>query len=262
MLTRGKECEDGVLCSPKLSEVQGGDAVFPKELKTELLANVGDFYIDCARMPTADQLAGQEAKVVNDWLAKVDLIRSQQTKLFDYLLTKHPKDFTFLVQSCEDRVGHWLYPIQTFHKGYNPTINTVRVDAFPNQYIAMDKVLGTILKHVDDDTYVFLISDHGIKPLREFEEDPHMHMDHGGTTPVIAKHDFADGDDVPGSLIIVGPNIKKDVRLMGFQASVFDIAPTILQIFGIPQAKQMKGRPLQEIFIGSSQQVASKAPAQ
>src|SRR5437762_2050704 len=68
MLTRGKECEDGVLCSPKLSEVQGGDAVFPKELKTELLANVGDFYIDCARMPTADQLAGQEAKVVNDWL--------------------------------------------------------------------------------------------------------------------------------------------------------------------------------------------------
>jgi hypothetical protein len=29
MLTRGKNCEDGVLCAPKLSDVTGGDAVYP-----------------------------------------------------------------------------------------------------------------------------------------------------------------------------------------------------------------------------------------
>ena len=33
MLTRGKNCEDGVLCSPKLSEVMGGDAVYPGACK-------------------------------------------------------------------------------------------------------------------------------------------------------------------------------------------------------------------------------------
>src|SRR5215470_568837 len=33
MLTRGKNCEDGVLCAPKLSEVKGGDAVYPATLK-------------------------------------------------------------------------------------------------------------------------------------------------------------------------------------------------------------------------------------
>jgi predicted AlkP superfamily phosphohydrolase/phosphomutase len=168
--------------------------------------------------------------------------------LFDYLLTRHPTDFTMMVQSCEDRVGHWLYPIQPFNAGYNAKINSVRVSAFPDQYRALDKVLGTILRHADENTYVFVVSDHGIKPLREFEEDPHMHMDHGGTTPVIAKHDFADGDDVPGSLIVVGPNIKHDMRMMGFQASVFDIAPTILHIYGIPQPPQMKGRVLSDIF--------------
>ena len=32
MLTRGKNCEDGVLCAPKLSEVTGGDAVYPKSI--------------------------------------------------------------------------------------------------------------------------------------------------------------------------------------------------------------------------------------
>jgi len=87
-------------------------------------------------------------------------------------------------------------------------------------------VLGTILKHVDDNTYVVVVSDHGIKPLREFEEkDPHAHADHEKTTPVIAKHDFADGDDVPGSVFVMGPGVKHGFRIMGLAASVYDIAP-------------------------------------
>ena len=60
MLTRGKNCEDGVLCAPKLSEVEGGEAVYPPALKAELLKNVGDFYIDCERMPAAADLKGHE----------------------------------------------------------------------------------------------------------------------------------------------------------------------------------------------------------
>lgn len=259
MLTRGKNCEDGVLCAPKLSEVEGGDAVYPESMKPELLKNVGDFYIDCERMPSAEQLKGHEAEVVNAWLAKVDVIRQQQTKLFDYLLKNHPTDFTWMVQSCEDRTGHWLYPIAPFNVGYNPKINGVRPDAFPDQYIGFDKVLGTILNDIDDNTYVFIVSDHGIKPLREFEQtDPHAHMDHEKTTPVIAKHDFADGDDVPGSFFAMGPGIKHDLRLMGFEASVYDITPTILHIYGIPQPEQMRGHALTEIFEGGDSKVAQK----
>jgi predicted AlkP superfamily phosphohydrolase/phosphomutase len=259
MLTRGKNCEDGVLCAPKLSEVEGGDAVFPAAMKAELLKNVGDFYIDCERMPSAEQLKGNETAVIDGWLKKVQLIRDQQTQLFDYLLNTHPTEFTWLAQSCEDRAGHWLYPIAPYNVGYNPKINAVRTDAFPDQYIAFDKVLGTILKHVDDNTYVFIVSDHGIKPLREFEEtDPHAHMDHEKTTPVIAKHDFADGDDVPGSFFAMGPGIKHDLRLMGFEASVYDLAPTILHIYGIEQPKQMRGRVLSEIFEDPGSKVAQK----
>lgn len=252
MLTRGKNCEDGVLCAPKLSEVMGGDAVYPKQMQAELLKNVGDFYIDCERMPSAAELKGHESEVIDQWLRKVQTIRDQQTVLFDYLLTKHPTDFTFMVQSCEDRTGHWLYPISPFNAGYNASINGVRPEAFPNQYVAFDKVLGTILKHVDANTYLFIVSDHGIKPLREFEEkDPHAHMDHEKTTPVIAKHDFADGDDVPGSFFAMGPGIKHDFRLMGLAVSVYDVAPTILHLYGIEQPKQMRGRLLNEIFESS-----------
>jgi predicted AlkP superfamily phosphohydrolase/phosphomutase len=259
MLTRGKNCEDGVLCAPKLSEVQGGEPVYPPALKAELLKNVGDFYIDCERMPAASDLRGHESEVIDAWLSKVQLIRDQQTRVFDYMLDHHPTEFTWLGQSCEDRTGHWLYPIAPYNAGYNPKINAVRTEAFPNQYIAFDKVLGAILKHIDDNTYVIVVSDHGIKPLREFEEtDPHAHMDHEKTTPVIAKHDFADGDDVPGSFFAMGPGIKHDLRLMGFQASVYDIAPTILHLYGIPQPAQMRGHVLSDIFEGSDKTVAQK----
>lgn len=251
MLTRGKNCEDGVLCAPKLSEVTGGDAVYPRSMRDELLKNVGDFYIDCERMPSAADLQEHPADVIDHWLSKVQTIREQQTKLFDYLLATHPTDFTFLAQSCEDRTGHWLYPISPFNVGYNAAINNLRLTAFPDQYVAFDKVLGSILKHVDEHTYVVIVSDHGIKPLREFEQkDPHAHADHEKTTPVIAKHDFADGDDVPGSFFIKGPGIKHDFRLMGFEASVYDVAPTLLRIYGLEEPKQMHGRVLTEIFEG------------
>jgi len=247
MLTHGKGCEDGMLCSPKLSEVQDGDAVYPKTLVREISRDLGDIPIDCSRMPGEAELRGHEAETVNRWLENVSQIRSQQQRLFDYLLTRRPTDFTFFVQSCEDRVGHWLYPIQPHNAGYNPSIHSLRVDAFPNQYREFDKVLGTILKHVDTDTILIILSDHGIKPLREIESH-NAHRDHAGTTPVIAKHDFEDGDDVPGLFIAMGPEIKRGTRISGMPMSVFDIAPTILHIYGVPVHPQMKGRVLTEIF--------------
>ena len=126
----------------------------------------------------------------------------------------------------------------------------MRVNAFPDQYRAFDQVLGKILPYVDANTYLFIISDHGIKPLREFEapRSPHAAHDHGGTTPIIAHHDFDDADDVPGLFIAAGPDIRHDVRLMGFAVSVFDIAPTILHLYGIRKPPQMKGHYLAEIF--------------
>jgi predicted AlkP superfamily phosphohydrolase/phosphomutase len=82
--------------------------------------------------------------------------------------------------------------------------------------------------------------------------------DDGGIAPIIAKHDFEDGDDVPGSFIAIGPNIKRDLRLMGFTVSVFDIAPTILKLYGIPQPTQMKGHVLSEIFEAPASQASER----
>ena len=251
MLTRGRDCEDGVLCSPKLSGVDVHDAVFPTELAPELMQNVGDFWFDCSRMPGAADLRGKEAAAIDAWLEQVARVRAQQSRLFDYLLSHRPTDFTMLVQSCEDRTGHWLYPVQPFNVGYDPGLHRVRLEAFPDQYRAFDKMLGQILKHVDQDTYLFIISDHGIKPLRELgpnRREFRQAHDRGDSPPIVAKHDFDDGDEVPGVFFAMGPNIRRSVRLAGLRISVFDIAPTVLHLYGIPPAAAMKGRVLTEIF--------------
>src|SRR5260370_3218064 len=106
MLTRGKGCEDGILCSPKLSEVKGGEAVYPPSMVAELEMNVGDFWIDCSRMPAAEELRRKAPQAINHWLQQASQVRAQQAKLFGYLLSHHRTAFTMLVQSCEDRVGH------------------------------------------------------------------------------------------------------------------------------------------------------------
>jgi hypothetical protein len=34
----------------------------------ELEMNVGDFWIDCSRMPAAEELRGKEAEAIDHWL--------------------------------------------------------------------------------------------------------------------------------------------------------------------------------------------------
>jgi arylsulfatase A-like enzyme len=48
----------------------------------------------------------------------------------------------------------------------------------------------------------------------------------------------------PGILLISGPAVKPGK----IAAGVYDIAPTVLYLFGLPLDKNMDGRPLQEIF--------------
>jgi predicted AlkP superfamily phosphohydrolase/phosphomutase len=45
---------------------------------------------------------------------------------------------------------------------------------------------------------------------------------------------------------------------MGFEASVYDLAPTILSLYGIAEPTQMHGHVLTQIFVGSANIVAQK----
>ena len=97
-------------------------------------------------------------------------------------------------------------------------------------------MLGTLLEKAGDDTTVILMSDHGFHPdhLRpaSIPDIP--------AGPAIEHRDF-------GILAISGPGIKKDELLHG--ASVLDVAPTILTLYGLPVGEDMDGKVLSQAFV-------------
>jgi tetratricopeptide (TPR) repeat protein len=98
-----------------------------------------------------------------------------------------------------------------------------------------DMMLDATLQMLDEDTTVILLSDHGFysdhrRPVILPKEPAAIAMEHSPFGIFVAK----------------GPNIKKDERIYG--ASILDITPTLLSIYGLPIGSDMDGKPLLQIF--------------
>jgi len=97
-------------------------------------------------------------------------------------------------------------------------------DVIPRYYQRMDAIIGEILELIDDDSTVILCSDHGFRgPLR---------------TPQGLKLGIWMHGPV-GVLVAAGPGIAPGVTVP--DASVFDITPTVLALFGEPVGRDMDG---------------------
>ncbi|MCJ7524021.1 MAG: alkaline phosphatase family protein [Candidatus Aminicenantes bacterium] len=97
-------------------------------------------------------------------------------------------------------------------------------------YRYMDRLLQ---KYLNDpkfkDAYFFIMSDHG------FSLYP------GGYNHYDLPKDM---EAPPGILLVKGPSVKPGK----INACIYDIAPTILYLFGLPVDRNMDGRPLQDVF--------------
>jgi hypothetical protein len=98
--------------------------------------------------------------------------------------------------------------------------------AVDQAYAFVDHRIGNILAHADEDTTIIVVSDHGFD----------RKLDHRGF--------FPPGPD--GILIIAGPSVRAGARIEG--ASVYDLAPTILALFGHEIPRDLRGRPLLSAF--------------
>jgi len=92
-------------------------------------------------------------------------------------------------------------------------------------YCYIDRVLKELIEKVSVDTTVMLVSDHG------FEREPDGRFGHRNTKP-------------PGLFISCGQHIKSGLRIEN--VSLYDIAPTLLCLSGLPVSKEMDGVVLKE----------------
>jgi predicted AlkP superfamily phosphohydrolase/phosphomutase/tetratricopeptide (TPR) repeat protein len=142
-----------------------------------------------------------------------------------------------------DSIDHFCHGFMKYHPPRQSWVGERDFDLYHNvvsmAYQLHDRMLGALLRKAGDDTTVILISDHGFHPdhLRPaaIPDIP--------AGPAIEHSDF-------GILAMAGPGIAEGARLDG--ASLLDVAPTVLTLYGLPAGEDMDGKVLSASF--------SKAP--
>jgi len=103
-------------------------------------------------------------------------------------------------------------------------------------YRHADVLVGRIVDAAGENAAIILCSDHG---FRTGENRPL-------TDPRIGYGQAADWHRKHGVVILHGPPFRRNAELL--EASVLDITPTVLAVFGLPVAEEMDGRPIVDAF--------------
>jgi predicted AlkP superfamily phosphohydrolase/phosphomutase len=146
----------GVQIGCFLTPTNEADYTYPKELKAELLSEVGEYIFDVRNFRT------DNTQYILDESYKMT---EQRFKAADYLLGTKPWDFFVMVEMGPDRLNHgiWSY-IDPGHPRFKPD-NPYR-ESLREYYRYLDGRIGDLLdKHADSDTVVLVVSDHGAKAM-------------------------------------------------------------------------------------------------
>lgn len=140
-----------------------------------------------------------------------------------------------------DAIDHFCHGFMKFHPPQLPGIpdDMYRLykDVVISGYKYHDMMLERLIELAGEDTTIMLISDHGFHPdhLRPLKlpKEP--------AAPALEHSPY-------GIYVLNGPNVRKDERIYG--ASILDVTPTLLHLFGLPVAKDMDGNVLVNSFEG------------
>jgi predicted AlkP superfamily phosphohydrolase/phosphomutase/tetratricopeptide (TPR) repeat protein len=159
------------------------------------------------------------------------------------LIGRDDWDFFAVYYSAIDSFGHGFmkfHPPQQSH--VSDSEFRLFKDVMTSCYLFHDMMLGRLLGLLNPDTTVILVSDHGFK----------SGLSRPGKANVTLPGQF-EPEDSPllwhrshGILAVNGPNIRRDEVTHG--ASLLDIAPTILHMFGLKVGRDMEGHALTNIF--------------
>jgi predicted AlkP superfamily phosphohydrolase/phosphomutase/Flp pilus assembly protein TadD len=214
--------------------------IHPKELESifeELRVHPGEITMShifpfVPKGKTVDQEKDKSFHSIAIMLAQASSIQSAAT----WILQNKEWDF---VGVYFDTIDHFCHGFMKYHPPQIPGIPDEYFDLYKdvvsNAYRFQDMMLERLVELAGEDATIILLSDHGfhsdhLRPLRLPEEPAAPALEH---SPY-------------GIICMAGNNIKADERIFG--ATLLDITPTILTLFGLPIGKDMDGKPLLQAF--------------
>ncbi|HVU23899.1 MAG TPA: alkaline phosphatase family protein [Opitutus sp.] len=149
-----------------------------------------------------------------------------------WTLAHEPWDFAAVYFDAIDHFGHGF---MKFHPPKGPRVSERDFELYQGVmetgYRYHDLMLGALLAQAGPDVSVMLLSDHG------------FHPDHLRPKAIPAEPAGPAVEHRPyGIFALAGPGIKRDQRITG--ATLLDICPTILALFGLPVGRDMDGKVL------------------
>ena len=155
-----------------------------------------------------------------------------------YILANHEYDLMCVYFDAIDHYGHGF---MKFNPPRRPHIPEKMYNYFKNVNVSgyryHDLMLGRLLELAGDDAIVVLVSDHGFHPDHLRPKNLPLKLE--PAAPAMEHSPY-------GIIVVKGPGIKKDERIYG--ASLIDMCPTILSMFGLPIAKDFDGKVLMSIY--------------
>lgn len=128
---------------------------FPPRLKREIAQVAGDYLIDVPNFRTE-----RRAELAQD-LFQMTIARF---KLARHLLKTKAWDLFVMVEMGSDRLHHAFWRFwDASHRQHEP--NSPFSDTMRRYYATLDAELGSLLKFVDENTTVLIVSDHGAKRM-------------------------------------------------------------------------------------------------
>jgi predicted AlkP superfamily phosphohydrolase/phosphomutase/tetratricopeptide (TPR) repeat protein len=153
-----------------------------------------------------------------------------------WILQNEPWDFLAVYYNGID---HFCHGFMHYHpprmEGIPEDRFEIYKDVVNGAYRFHDMMLETLLDLAGPDTTVLLVSDHG------------FHSDHLRPRGIPAEPAGPAVQHRPfGIFCMKGPHIQQDERIYG--ATLLDVTPTILTLFGLPVGADMDGRVLVQAF--------------
>ncbi|MCP4199102.1 MAG: hypothetical protein GY762_18310, partial [Proteobacteria bacterium] len=169
-------------------------------------------------------------------IAKVTADCSTIHSATTYLMENTEWDFTAVYF---DAIDHYCHGFMKYHPPHRPHISKQDFELYKDVVKSgcryHDMMLGRLLQLAGEDTTIILISDHG------------FHPDHNRPTTIPKEPAGPAIEHSPYGIVVMnGPGIKKDKLLFG--ASLLDVTPTLLTLFGLPVAEDMDGKVLVHAF--------------
>ena len=158
-MTYPAHCEPGSfmvsgLDAPSLNE----RAFSPPELRAELLNRFPDYHFSPQNLGDLMK-AGRVDDAIAAWIKLTEI----QTDAAEYLLTTRPVDFFMTVYTASDWAGHNLWKYFAGSKDAQPP-EAAAANPLLEIYRALDRAIARLLNHANNETQVYVISDHGMGP--------------------------------------------------------------------------------------------------